>query len=208
MLVTRRHPDLLEPDQSDLITVAVAQWERHRTTTNAYYLVTANGTKRSFDMGKSPALFDTRDRRPRLRAGGPTSVLSPTTPQDSAAGQAMRNHLTRSLTHGSSDRCCRSSTANNITRPDRDEVLDGACTRLGGQPQRPQHRGGGHPPVQSQQHDVPSADRFHLFAKPGTGASAATSSHMATPCSYLQRTGPLSLDTAKLQTAHQTQQTV
>ena len=42
VLVTRRQPDLLNPEQDDRITVAVVQWERQRTTTNAYYLVVAH----------------------------------------------------------------------------------------------------------------------------------------------------------------------
>ena len=40
VLVTRRHPDLLQPGEPDLITVAVVQWERQRTTVNAFYLTT------------------------------------------------------------------------------------------------------------------------------------------------------------------------
>ncbi len=39
VLISRRHPDLLVSGQADKITVAVVQWERERTTTNAYYLV-------------------------------------------------------------------------------------------------------------------------------------------------------------------------
>lgn len=40
VLVTRRAPELLEVDQPDRIAIAVVQWERARTTTNAFYLVT------------------------------------------------------------------------------------------------------------------------------------------------------------------------
>jgi len=40
VLVTRRHPDLLEAGEEDRITVAVVEWERHKTTENAFYLVT------------------------------------------------------------------------------------------------------------------------------------------------------------------------
>lgn len=42
VLVTRRDPDLLMDDEEDRITVAVVQWERQRTTLNAFYLVEAH----------------------------------------------------------------------------------------------------------------------------------------------------------------------
>jgi hypothetical protein len=41
VLVTRRHPSLLSNGVEDRITVAVVQWQRHKTTLNAYYLVAA-----------------------------------------------------------------------------------------------------------------------------------------------------------------------
>jgi len=45
ILVTRRQPELLTAGEDDRITVAVVEWERHRTTINAFYLTTS-----SFDI--------------------------------------------------------------------------------------------------------------------------------------------------------------
>ena len=72
VLVTRRHPDLLEPGEEDLITVAVVEWERQRTTTNAFYLVAAPmGRERSLNLGRNSAPSDSRERCSRLQAGDP-----------------------------------------------------------------------------------------------------------------------------------------
>ena len=158
VLVTRRHPDLLESGQRDLITVAVVLWERHRTTTNAYYLVTEEvGRRRSLDMGKSAAPFDTREDIPDFEPGTHLALVGYDT-----AGFSRRSGDEKSFDTVLNTRLFRPvlpiNYRNNLTRPDRCRSPRRAGPPARGQSERHSNRGGGYPPVQPQRHNVPSAD--------------------------------------------------
>ena len=130
VLVTRRHPELLEPGEEDLITVAVVQWERLRTTTNAFYLVAApwDGDGPSTWERALPLAIPASDV-PDFRPGTHLALIAYDT-----EGLGRRSGDERSFDTVLNTRLFRPvlpiKYRNNITRPDRHEVLDGLARRL------------------------------------------------------------------------------
>ena len=168
LLVTRRHPDLLELGQSDRITVAVVLWERQRTTTNAYYLVTeawdesdpttwakalpfsipANGI-RDFEPGTHLALV-----------GYDTAGFSRRSGDEKSFDTVLNTRLFRPVLP--------ISYRNNLTRSDRSEVLDGLARRLEDNPSDARTEGEDTLPFNHKGTTYHLPIRFFLFAKPGT----------------------------------------
>lgn len=167
VLVTRRHPDLLEPGQNDLITVAVVQWERHRTTTNAYYLVTAE--------------WDESDPSTWARALPPSIPASNVPDFKPGTHLALIAYDTEAFSRRSGDEKSFDTVLNtrlfrpvlpiayrnNITRPDRDEVLDGLARRLQDNPSEDRTEGEETLPFNHDGTTYHLPIQFRLFAKPG-----------------------------------------
>ena len=167
VLVTRRHPDLLEPDQSDLITVAVAQWERHRTTTNAYYLVTAEWDENDpLTWARALPFSIPATDVPDFEPGTHLGLVAYDT-----AGFSRRSGDAKSFDTVLNTRLFRPvlpiQYRNNITRPDRDEVLDGLARRLEDNPSDLRTEGEDTLPFNHNSTTYHLPIRFHLFAKPG-----------------------------------------
>ena len=167
VLVTRRHPDLLEPGQSDLITVAVVLWERQRTTINAYYLVTAEWDEDDpFTWAGALPLSIPASDVPDFEPGTHLGLVAYDT-----AGFSRRSGDEKSFDTVLNTRLFRPvlpiNYRNNLTRPDRDEVLDGLARRLQDNPSDLRAEGEDTLPFNhnSTTHHLPI--RFHLFAKPG-----------------------------------------
>lgn len=167
LLVTRRHPDLLEPDQSDLITVAVVQWERHRTTTNAYYLVAAEWDENDpFTWARALPLSIPASHVPDFEPGTHLGLIAYDT-----AGFSRRSGDEKSFDTVLNTRLFRPvlpiQYRNNITRPERDEVLDGLARRLEDNPSDLRTEGEDTLPFNHNSTTYHLPIRFHLFAKPG-----------------------------------------
>ena len=130
VLVTRRHPDLLQPGEDDLITVAVVQWERQRTTINAFYLVAAPWDEGDFSTWARalPLSIPARDV-PDFEPGTHLALVAYDT-----EGLGRRSGDEKSFDTVLNTRLFRPvlpiEYRNNITRPDRHEVLDGLSRRL------------------------------------------------------------------------------
>ena len=167
VLVTRRHPDLLEPGQSDLITVAVVLWERQRTTTNAYYLVTAewDDSDPSTWARALPLSIPASDV-PDFKPGTHLALVAYDT-----AGFSRRSGDEKSFDTVLNTRLFRPvlpiTYRNNITRPDRSETLDGLARRLQGNPSDARTEGEDTLPFNHNNTTYHLPIRFHLFAKPG-----------------------------------------
>ncbi|MYC83384.1 MAG: hypothetical protein F4X19_15035 [Acidobacteria bacterium] len=167
VLVTRRHPDLLEPDQDDLITVAVVQWERHRTTTNAYYLVTAEWDEDDpLTWARALPLSIPANVIPNFEPGTHLGLIAYDT-----AGFSRRSGDEKSFDTVLNTRLFRPvlpiQYRNNITRPDRDEVLDGLARRLEDNPSDLRTEGEDTLPFNHNSKTYHLPIRFYLFAKPG-----------------------------------------
>ena len=167
VLVTRRHPDLLEPGQSDLITVAVVQWERQRTTTNAYYLVAAEWDESdpSTWAGALPISIPASDV-PDFEPGTHIALVAYDT-----EGFSRRSGDEKSFDTVLNTRLFRPvlpiKYRNNITRPDRDEILDGLARRLEDNPGDAGTEGEDTLPFNHNGTTYHLPIRFRLFAKPG-----------------------------------------
>ena len=168
VLVARRHPDLLELGQSDLITVAVVLWERHRTTTNAYYLVTdewdesdpstwANALPLSIPASDIPA-FEPGTHLALV--GYDTAGFSRRSGDEKSFDTVLNTRLFRPVLP--------ISYRNNLTRPERPEVLDGLARRLEGNPIDTRTEGEDTLPFNHNGTTYHLPIRFCLFAKPRT----------------------------------------
>lgn len=167
VLVTRRHPDLLASGEDDLITVAVVQWERERTTTNAFYLV-----RHSWD----------EDEPTKWAAATPFSIPASDFPDFEPGTQlALVAYDTESLARRSGDEKSFDTVLNtrlfrpvlpikyrnNITRADRDETLRGLQRRLDDNPGDPEAEGVDTLPFNYDGTTFHLPIRFRLFAKRG-----------------------------------------
>ncbi|WP_420637785.1 hypothetical protein [Candidatus Poriferisocius sp.] len=167
VLVTRRHPDLLKSEEVDKITIAVVQWERERTTKNAFYLVTHPWNE---DV---PAEW--------VRAT-PFSVLASDFPDfDAGTHLALIAYDTAGLGRISSDERSFASIfdtrlyrpvlpikyRNNITRSNRDETLRGLHQRLEGNPGVSGTEGQDTLPFNYKDTTYRLPISYRLFAKPG-----------------------------------------
>ena len=167
VLVTRRHPDLLEPGQRDLITVAVVQWGRQRTTTNAYYLVTSEwdeGDPSSW-AGALPLAIPAGNF-PGFEPGTHLALIAYDT-----EGFGRRSGDEKSFDTVLNTRLFRPvlpvKFRNNLTRPDRDEVLDGLARRLEDNPSETGIEGEDTLPFNYNDTTYHLPIQFRLFAKPG-----------------------------------------
>ncbi len=167
VLVTRRHPDLLGSCQSDLISVAVVLWERHRTTTNAYYLVTREWDEDDPSTWEKALPFsipasDIPDFEPGTHlalVGYDTAGFSRRSGDEKSFDTVLNTRLFRPVLP--------ISYRNNLTRPDRDEVLDGLARRLEDNPSDTRTEGGAVLPFNHGGTTYHLPIRFYLFAKPG-----------------------------------------
>lgn len=134
VLVTRRHPDLLEQGQEDLISVAVVQWEREFTTTNAFYLVTAPWDAKDKSTWDQAVPFSfPASEYPEFEPGTQVALISYDT-----VGLGRRSGDEKSFDTVFNTRLFNPvlpiTYRNNITRPDRDEFLRGLKHRLDDNP--------------------------------------------------------------------------
>ena len=167
VLVTRRHPDLLEPGQNDLITVAVVQWERQRTTTNAFYLVTAEWDESdpstwATALPLSIPASSVPDFEPGTHLaliGYDTETFSRRSGDEKSFDTVLNTRLIRPVLP--------IGYRNNITRPDRDEVLDGLARRLEDNPSEARTEGRDTLPFNHDGTTYHLPIQYCLFAKPG-----------------------------------------
>jgi hypothetical protein len=167
VLVTRRQPELLEAGRDDLISVAVVQWERQRTTTNAYYLVVTKWDEGNPSTWASALPLSIPAREfPNFEPGTHLSLIAYDT-----EGLGRRSGDEKSFDTVLNTRLYRPVLPikyhNSITRPDRDEVLDGLARRLEDNPGDPGTEGEDTLPFNYNgvTHHLPI--RFRLFSKPG-----------------------------------------
>ena len=163
VLVSRRHPDLLGPGDQDRITVAVIQWERARTTTNAFYLVTAPWNDPGDD---APPWSAPASEYPDFEPGTHLALIGYSTD-----GFGRRSGDERSFDTVLNTRLFRPVTpisyVNRITRPDRVETLDGLERRLDDNPGEAGTEGHDTLPFNHDGVTYHLPIRFRLFAKPG-----------------------------------------
>ncbi len=167
VLITRRHPDLLADGQPDQITVAVVQWERERTTTNAFYLVAQPWDE---------------DDPTRWATATPFSVPAADFPDfDPGTHLALIAYDTEGLGRRSGDEKSFDTILNtrlfrpvlpikyrnNLTRSDRDETLRGLAYRLDNNPGDPGTEGSDTLPFNHKGTTYQLPIRFRLFAKKG-----------------------------------------
>ena len=167
VLVTRRHPDLLQPGENDLITVAVVQWERQRTTTNAFYLVAAPWDEGDLSTwARALPLSIPASDVPALKPGTHLALIAYDT-----EGLGRRSGDERSFDTVLNTRLYRPvlpiKYRNNITRPDRHEVLDGLARRLEDNPGDTGTEGEDTLPFNHDGTTYHLPIRFRLFAKRG-----------------------------------------
>ena len=167
VLVTRRDPDLLESGQRDLITVAVVQWERQRTTTNAYYLVSAEWDESDpSSWARALPLSIPAIDFPDFQPGTHLALIAYDT-----EGFGRRSGDEKSFDTVLNTRLFRPvlpiKYRNNITRPDRDEILDGLARRLEDNPSDTGTQGEDTLPFNHDGTTYQLPIRFRLFAKPG-----------------------------------------
>ncbi len=166
VLVTRRHPDLLD-GEPDKITVAVVQWERQRTTTNAFYLVTHpwdedDPTKWAVATPFSVPAADF----PAFEPGTHLALIAYDT-----EGLGRRSGDEKSFDTILNTRLFRPvlpiKYRNNITRADREETLRGLAYRLDNNPGDPGTEGSDTLPFNHKGTTYQLPIRFRLFAKRG-----------------------------------------
>ena len=167
VLVSRRHPDLLKPGQSDLITVAVVLWERHRTTTNAYYLVTAKWDENEpLTWKRAMPLSIPASDLSGFKPGTHLGLVAYDT-----AGFSRRSGDEKSFDTVLNTRLFRPvlpiQYCNRITRPQRKEILDGLARRLQRSPRDRRPQGKDTLPFNHNGTTYHLPIQFHLFAKPG-----------------------------------------
>ncbi|MBT3326208.1 MAG: hypothetical protein HN396_08120 [Gemmatimonadales bacterium] len=166
VLVTRRHPDLLD-GSSDRITVAVVQWERHRTTVNAFYLVTDPWEEDNpVTWSTATPLSVPASDYPDFEPGTHLALVSYET-----EGLGRRSGDERSFDTVLNTRLYRPVTPieyrNNLTRSDRIETLDGLERRLNDNPGDPGTEGSDTLPFNHNGTTYQLPIRFRMFSKPG-----------------------------------------
>ncbi len=171
VLVTRRHPDLLTKGEPDRIAVAVVEWERQRTTTNAFYLVTNPWDDDDTSTWPTAVPFSiSAAQRPEFQPGTHLALISYDT-----EGLGRISSDERSFATVLNTRLYRPvlpiSYRNNLTRSDRDETLRGLEKRFD---VNPGESGSGGADTLPFNHDGTTYQlpiRFRLFAKPGTAGA-------------------------------------
>ena len=167
VLVSRRHPDLLKSGQTDRITIAVVQWERERTTTNAYYLVACPWDEDDPTKWEAATPFSVpASEFPDFEAGTHLALIAYDT-----EGLGKRSGDEKSFDTIFNTRLFRPvlpiKYRNNITRDDRDETLRGLERRLEDNPGDSHAQGSDTLPFNHRGTTYQLPIRFRLFAKPG-----------------------------------------
>jgi len=167
VLVTRRHPALLRVGDSDLITVAVVQWERVRTTVNAYYLATKPWDEDNPATWGSSLPFSVQaSDYPAFEPGTHLALVAYDT-----EGLGRRSGDEKSFDTVLNTRLYRPvlpiKYRNNITRANRDETLDGLERRLNDNPGEQGTEGDDTLPFNHGGITYQLPIRFRIFAKRG-----------------------------------------
>lgn len=167
VLVTRRHPDLLKAGEADRITVAVVQWERQRTTVNAFYLVTNPWDEDAPVSWSSAVPFSApASDFPEFEPGTHLALIAYDTD-----GLGRRSGDEKSFDTVLNTRLYRPvipvKYRNNITRAERDETLDGLGRRLDDNPGDAGTEGTDTLPFNHNGTTYQLPIRFRLFAKRG-----------------------------------------
>lgn len=167
IVVTRRHPDLLNVGEEDRITLAVVQRERVYTTANAYYLVTKRwdeGDPASW-AGAVPFSIPASEY-PEFAPGTHVALIGYDT-----EGLGRRSGDERSFDTIMNTRLFRPvlpiEYRNNITREHRTETLDGLQRRLDDNPGENGTEGEDVLPFNYKGRTYHLPIRFRLFSKPG-----------------------------------------
>ena len=166
VLVTRRQPELLQPGDVDLITVAVVQWERPRTTTNAYYLVVRSWRERDkANWDKAVPFSIPASDYAGFKPGTHLALISYKT-----TGLGVRSGDERSFDTVFNTRLYRPllplKYRNNTIR-DRDEILSGLEKRLDDNPGPSSTEGRDTLPFKHNGVTYQLPIRYRLFAKRG-----------------------------------------
>lgn len=167
VLVTRRHPDLLASGQPDQITIAVVQWERERTTTNAFYLVAHpwDEDEPTTWAAATPFSVPAADF-PEFEPGTHLALIAYDT-----EGLGRRSGDEKSFDTILNTRLFRpvlpTRYQNNITRADRVETLRGLAHRLDNNPGDPGTEDSDTLPFNHRGTTYQLPIRFRLFAKRG-----------------------------------------
>jgi hypothetical protein len=167
VLITRRDPRLLKPGEEDRIAVAVVKWERQRTTINAYYLVTTTWDEDNPASWESSLPYSVASSEyPTFNPGTHVALIAYDTD-----GLGRRSGDDKSFDTVFNTRLYRPvlpiKYRNNITRPDREETLDGLGRRLDDNPGEPGSEGTDTLPFNHNGTTYQLPIRFRLFAKPG-----------------------------------------
>ena len=163
VLISRRDPRLLVGPEEDRIAVAVVQWERAKTTINAFYLVTEpwDMTRRSIPVFSIPA----RDY-PGFEPGTHVALIGYNT-----KGLGSRSPDHRSFDAVLNTRLFRPvlpvSYRNNLVAPGRLRVLDGLERRLQDNPGESDRIGEERLPFNYQGTTYHLPVRFRLFERGG-----------------------------------------
>ncbi|TDN92216.1 ATP-binding protein [Microbacterium sp. BK668] len=168
VLVSRRHPDLLAKGESDRITVAVVQWERQRTTVNAFYLTSAVWDEDDPSSWPGAVPFSAASASyPAFEPGTHLALIGFDT-----EGLGRRSGDEKSFDTVTNTRLFRPVLPiryrNNITRAGRDEILDGLERRLNDNPGPEGAEGNDTLPFRFEGKTYHLPIRFRIFSKPGT----------------------------------------
>ncbi len=166
VVMTRRHPDLLNGEE-DRITVAVVQRERVHTTANAFYLVTEPWIESDPSTWAKAVPFSVPAAdHPDFEPGTHVALIAYDT-----EGLGRRSGDDKSFDTILNTRLFRPvlpvKYRNNITRPDRAETLDGLGRRLDVNPGEPGTEGVDTLPFNHNGTTYHLPLRFRLFAKQG-----------------------------------------
>ena len=167
ILVTRRRPEFLAAGEPDVITIAVVQWGRKLTTTNATYLVTKPWDES--DPGtwaNARPLCIAADEYPEFDPGTHMCLVG-----YESTSLARRSGDEKSFDTVLSTRLYRpvmpTGYRNNITRPERLEILEGLERRLDDNPGPAGTEGKDSLPFRFGDHTYKLPIRFRIFAKGG-----------------------------------------
>lgn len=166
--MSRRDPTLLPDGEPDLITVAVVQWERARTTTNAFYLVTRKWDEDDPASWSSAVPFSIpASEYPEFSPGTHIALIEYDTD-----GLGRRSGDEKSFDTVFNTRLYRPvmpvSYRNNITRTERTETLDGLERRLTDNPAEAGMQGADTLPFAYKGVTYQLPISFRIFNKPGT----------------------------------------
>jgi len=165
ILVTRRDPRLLKPGEEDRVTVAVVEWERARTTINAFYLVTEKweeiGSMQSALPYSAPATMTNFEPGTHLcLIGYDSEGLGRVSSDDHSFRSVFDTRLFRPVSP--------IAYRNNITHEsERNEYLDGLQRKLDDQNSETRVTGEDVVPFNHAGKTYQLPMRFFLFSKPG-----------------------------------------